>query len=105
MSRGGFGPCAVEAMIEKSLPWIMVRVPRSEAAATGSRVVKEVSRRAASPASHPGGGMAPSRASRSRAIFASRASRSTFCAASGRKSGLLRPTGSSFTSAKKAPRE
>ncbi len=39
-SFGGRGPEAVEAMIEKSFPWMRTRVPIVEDASTGSRVVK-----------------------------------------------------------------
>ena len=99
---GGFGPCEVEAMIEKSLPWIITRVPFAEAARTGSSVVNFGSCRAAVALSHSGVGLRASSASRSPFSLASSASRVGFWAASGSGSGLRRPTGSSFTSAKKA---
>jgi hypothetical protein len=89
-------------MIEKSLPWIMTRVPRAERALTGSSVVKRWTRRAASARSHSGVGWRASSAARSSSMRASSASSEGFCAASGSGSSLRRPTGSSFTSAKNA---
>ena len=39
-SFGGLGPEDVDAMIEKSFPWMRTRVPIADVASTGSSVVK-----------------------------------------------------------------
>ncbi len=89
-------------MIEKSLPWIITRVPFAEVASTGSSVVNFATWRAASAFSHSAVGSAASSALLRSFTFASSASSAGFRAASGSTSGLRRPTGSSLMSAKKA---
>ena len=92
-------------MIEKSLPWIITRVPLADVASTGSSVVNFATWRAASARSHSGVGAAASSARLRSFSFASSVSRTSFWVVSGSASGLRRPTGGSATSAKKAAKE
>ena len=96
-------------MIEKSLPWISTRVPFAVATSTGSRVVQLGTVAPASDFSHAACAAvalrrrSSSSALRRRAISASSdLQRRPLALARAGSPGSRRPTGFSFTSAKKA---